>query len=79
MSHVRGAMDPPFVLPRRIRPVQEPFEGEDGLEPWVLNWGIFHCALGYGGGDVRGSTDLDGGIINQVLGATSSCVFFEPS
>lgn len=74
---VQAAMDGPYILQRRIRPVQEPFPTERGLEPWVLAWGIYHGALGYGGAYVRGSTELDGGVVNQSNGATSTCCFHE--
>lgn len=76
---VRAAMDGPFVLQRRIRPVQELVPTDNGLEPWVLLWGTYYGALGYGGAWVRGNTQLEGGVINQGLGATATCCFFEAS
>jgi hypothetical protein len=75
--HLQGAMDGPYILQRRIHPVQEPVLTERGLEPWVLLWGIYYGALGYGGAYVRGSTELQGGVVNQALGATATCCFFE--
>lgn len=72
-----AALDGPYVLQRRIRPVPEPFPAESGPQPWVLAWGIYHGALGYGGAYVRGSTDLSGGVVNQSNGATSTCCFHE--
>jgi hypothetical protein len=72
-----AAMDGPFVLQRRIRPVPELFPAEDGLAPWVLTWGAFGCSRGYGGMFVRGSTDPDGGVVNMATGATGTCCFHQ--
>jgi hypothetical protein len=73
-----GAMDGPFVLQRRIRPLAEPFPAENGPQPWVLWWGVFLGAPGYGGMIVRGSTDPDGGIKSMPHGATGTCCFHQP-
>jgi hypothetical protein len=72
-----AAMDGPFVLQQRIRPVPEQFPADGGLEPWVLTWGIFHGAGGYIGSWVRGSTDPDGGVVNMATGATATCCFHQ--
>ena len=72
-----AAMEGPFVLQQRIRPVPELFPAEGGLEPWVLTWGAFGCSHGYGGMFVRGSTDPDGGVVNMATGATATCCFHQ--
>jgi hypothetical protein len=76
-----AAMEGPFVLQRRIRPLAEPFPAESGPRPWVLWWGAFLGAPGYGGAIVRGSTDPDAGIKSMPHGATGTCCFHqaEPS
>ncbi|HKA70031.1 MAG TPA: hypothetical protein VKG85_13040 [Actinomycetes bacterium] len=71
------AMDGPFVLQRRIRPVPELFPSDRGLEPWVLTWGAFLAASGYAGQFVRGSTDPDGGVVNMATGATATSCFHQ--
>lgn len=76
-SSVDAAMGEPFVLQQRIRPEPEPFRTEDGVLPHVLNWGVFLCARGYGGAIARGTTDLDGGLVNVASGSTATCCFHE--
>jgi len=70
------AMDNPWVLQRRVRPLPETFLTDDGEEDWLLTWGAFLVAQGLGGFWVRGSQELDGGIHNMSTGATASCCFF---
>ena len=48
-----------------------------GPQPWVLWWGVFLGAPGYGGMIVRGSTDPDGGIKSMPHGATGTCCFHQ--
>jgi len=74
---VGAAMDGPFVLQRRIRPLAEQFPAESGPQPWVLWWGAFLGAPGYGGAIVRGSTDPDAGIKSMPHGATGTCCFHQ--
>jgi len=74
---VDAAMDGPFVLQHRIRPVQELFPAEGGPEPWVLTWGVFLGTGGQIGIWVRGSTDPDGGVVNMATGATATCCFYQ--
>jgi hypothetical protein len=76
-DQVGAAMDGPFVLQRRIRPLAEPFPAERGPQPWVLWWGVFLGAAGYGGAIVRGSTDPDAGIKSMPHGATGTCCFHQ--
>ena len=73
------AMDGPFVLQRRIRPLAEPFPADGGPEPWVLWWGAFLGASGYGGMIVRGSTDPDAEIMSMPHGSTGTCCFHQPA
>ncbi len=72
-----AAMDGPFVLQRRIRPLAEPFPAENGQQPWALWWGVFLGAPGYGGAIVRGSTDPDAGIKSMPHGSTGTCCFHQ--
>jgi hypothetical protein len=65
------------VLQRRVRPEPEPFPAADGLEPWVLTWGAYLCARGYGGMWVRGTADRDTGGVNMATGAYATCCFHE--
>jgi hypothetical protein len=74
---VRAAMNEPFVLQRRVRPVPELFPADGGLEPYVLTWGAFLCGPGYGGMWVRGTTDPDTGGVNMATGASATCCFHE--
>jgi hypothetical protein len=73
-----AAMSGPYVLQRRIRPLAEPFPAAGGPEPWVLWWGVFLGAPGYGGAIVRGSTDPDVGIQSMPHGSTGTCCFHQP-
>ncbi len=75
---IGAAMDGPFVLQRRIRPLAEPFPAESGPRPWVLWWGAFLGTAGYGGAIVRGSTDPEAGIKSMPHGATGTCCFHQP-
>jgi hypothetical protein len=71
------AMDNPWVLQRRIRPLPEVFLTDDGAEQWLLTWGAFLVAGGLGGFLIRGSQELDGGIVNMATGATATCCFYQ--
>lgn len=71
------AMDNPWVLQQRIHPVPETFLTDDGDEQWLLTWGAFLVADGLGGFLIRGSRDLDGGVVGMSTGATASCCFFQ--
>src|SRR5579872_191838 len=56
-ERVRAALDGPYVLQRRVRPVPELFPGEDGeLVPWIVCWGAFTTSAGYGGIVARATT-----------------------
>ncbi|MFL6131139.1 MAG: hypothetical protein ACJ73E_19020 [Mycobacteriales bacterium] len=79
MAAMRAATDGPYVLQRRIRSVPEPFPAAvpGGTEQQLVNWMIFSMSRGFGGGIVRGSTDLSGGVLNSAGGATLGCCFTE--
>jgi hypothetical protein len=66
------ALDGPYIVQRRIRPVPELFPGPDGGQvPWIVAWGVFTVASGYGGVFARANTvDSNVGVIN--LGSGSS-------
>ncbi len=49
-EQVRAALDGPYVIQRRIRPIPELFPADDGeLAPWIVTWGAFTVVNGYGG------------------------------
>lgn len=75
-KHVSSAMDGPYVLQRRVRPIVEPFpDGTGDLRDLVVNWGVFLDKDGYAGAFVRGSTDPDVGVVSFGAGARIGCVF----
>lgn len=49
-ERIQAAVDEPYVLQRRIRPVPERFPSDDG-EPseWIVSWGAMTVQNGYGG------------------------------
>ncbi|MEU9030705.1 hypothetical protein AB0D46_24935 [Streptomyces sp. NPDC048383] len=68
----------PYIVQRRVRPVAEAFPVGDDTEstqPMVLNWGVFLAGYGYGGAFIRGTTDLQGGVISQANGAAMGTCF----
>jgi hypothetical protein len=73
-DQLAAAMDAPYVLQRRVHPVTEPFPDAGGPRPWVLGWSVF-CAPGFSGVWVRGTTDLQGGVVNMRMGASGTCCF----
>jgi hypothetical protein len=56
-ERVRAALDGPYVIQRRIRPVPElfPADGGDPI-PWIVCWGAFTTSNGYGGIVARATT-----------------------
>jgi hypothetical protein len=76
-QQLAAAMDSPYILQRRIDPTPELFPTDDGVEPWVLLWGAFLVANGFGGLWIRGSRELDGAVVNLATGAVSTCCFHE--
>jgi hypothetical protein len=80
-EQVRAALDGPYVLQRRIRPVPELFPGEDGQPvPWIVCWGAFTTCNGYGGIFARASTvESNVEVINLGTGAyAGSCLHARP-
>jgi hypothetical protein len=77
-ERVAAAMDSPYVLQERVRPVPEPFPASDRtLRPWILTWGVFFSSYGYAGAYARGSDDPDVGVIAGATNAAGICVFHE--
>lgn len=76
-DRVNAAMDNPWILQQRIRPVPESFLTDDGSEDWLLSWGAFLVAGGLGGFLIRGSQKLDGDVVNMATGATGTCCFYQ--
>ncbi|MEU9038319.1 hypothetical protein AB0D45_25955 [Streptomyces sp. NPDC048352] len=74
---VRAAVDGPFILQRRVRPVAEDFPAPGGgpAEPTVLTWGVFLAGRGYGGAYLRGTPDVDKGVISSGKGGRLGTVF----
>ncbi|MFC4905740.1 hypothetical protein [Actinomadura gamaensis] len=75
-EQVTAAVDGPYVLQRRVVPVPELFHDEAGdLHPWIVAWGIFTVASGYGGGFTRATTVASGTqLINLANGANFGTV-----
>ncbi|MFI6661127.1 hypothetical protein ACIBL8_36925 [Streptomyces sp. NPDC050523] len=76
-ARLREAVDGPYVLQRRIRPVPEYCADEDGtLAPWTPVWGVFTTATVSGGVFVRATrTDSRKDVINLGNGASVGTVF----
>ncbi|RZU52369.1 hypothetical protein EV385_4227 [Krasilnikovia cinnamomea] len=79
---VAAAVDGPYVVQQRVRPIAEPFpDGAGGVRDLFLNWGLYlsepgvHAEDGYAGGFVRGSADPDVGVVSVGDGARVGCVF----
>jgi hypothetical protein len=76
-EQVRAALDGPYVIQRRIRPVPELFPAESGeLMPWIVCWGAFLTAAGYSGIFARAtSVESNVEVINLDTGAyVGSCL-----
>jgi hypothetical protein len=78
-EQVRAAMDGPYVLQRRIRPVPELFPTDDGDPiPWIVNWGVFTVVNGYGGIFARATTvESSIEVINIFRGASVGCALHQ--
>ncbi|MFJ8387834.1 hypothetical protein ACIQ9Q_25655 [Streptomyces sp. NPDC094438] len=76
-ASVHAAVHGPAVLQRRVRPVAEDFPAPGGgpAEPAVLTWGVFLAGQGYGGTYLRGTTDLDSGVISSGKGGRLGTLF----
>ena len=74
-EELTAAIDGPYVVQRRIRPVPELFPGPDGTRvPWIVAWGVFTVANGYGGVFARANTvESNVGVINLGSGSSVGC------
>lgn len=78
-ERVRAALDGPYVIQRRIRPVPElfPVDGGDPV-PWIVNWGVFTVVNGFGGVFARAATvESRLEVINLFAGAYAGCCLHE--
>jgi hypothetical protein len=76
-DQVRAALDGPYVIQRRIKPIPELFPAETGgTVPWIVCWGVFTVASGYGGTWARAMTvESNIEVISMGSGAyTGSCL-----
>jgi hypothetical protein len=80
-EQVRAALEGPYVIQRRVRPVPELFtaDGRDPI-PWIVCWGAFTTANGYGGIFARASTvESNVEVINLDTAAyVGSCLHVRP-
>jgi hypothetical protein len=76
-ERVREAVDGPYVIQRRIRPVPELFPTDDGDPvPWIVNWGVFTMVEGYMGVYARAvPVESDVEVITFGAGAHSGACF----
>lgn len=74
-EQVRAAMDGPYVIQRRIRPVPELFPTDDAdPAPFILSWGVFTVANGFGGIFTRGSSvESHNELLQVASGAAVGC------
>jgi hypothetical protein len=74
-DRLAAAMDGSYVLQRRVHPLSEPFPADGGLRPWALSLSVFYGATGFSGLWLRGTTELDGGVMNMSIDAHATCCF----
>jgi hypothetical protein len=74
-DQLTSAVNGPYVIQRRIRPVWELFPGEGGeLIPWIVAWGVYTGARGFGGIITRAGTVESGlAVLNVSSGAHLGC------
>jgi hypothetical protein len=83
LDQVRRAVDGPYVLQRRVRPLPEVFPGPEGDQEFYLNWGVFVTdpsatgSDGYGGCYLRASGDPEAGVVRNAGATRIGCVFHE--
>jgi histidinol-phosphate aminotransferase len=70
---IDAALEGPYILQRRVRPVPELFPDENGeLQPWNVLWGMFTVANGYGGANARATPSARGTVlVNRANGIHS--------
>jgi histidinol-phosphate aminotransferase len=78
-QQITAAVDGPYIVQRRIRPVAELFPDENGdLQPWNVLWGMFTGVNGYGGTRARATPAAGGDIVmNGANGAYTGPVLHE--
>lgn len=84
-ARLAEAMDGPYVVQQRIRPMPELFPTSEGSgsQELFLNWGVFLTDPtvtgedGYNGCLVRGSTNPEVGVVSMNGGARVACAFHE--
>ena len=80
--NVEAALDGPYILQQRVRPVPDPVLVKQAIEPLYCNWGVFlarpDAATGpaaYSGCLIRASLDPDVDVISMANGAViGSCL-----
>jgi hypothetical protein len=74
-EQVRAAVDGPYVVQRRIRPLVEMFPaGSRRTMPWLVCWGAFTTSSGYSGFFTRATTvESNIEVINIGTGAAVGC------
>jgi hypothetical protein len=74
-ERLTAAVDGPYVLQRRIRPVPELFPSDNGEPvPWIVACGVFSVVSGYGGVFARATTvESNNGVVNIDTGASIGC------
>jgi hypothetical protein len=74
-DQLAAAAGGPYVLQRRIRPVPDLFPGPGGApESWIVAWGLYTVASGYGGVITRAGTVESGlAVLNVGAGARVGC------
>ena len=83
LDQIRHALDGPYVLQRRVKPLPEVFPGSDGDEEFYLNWGVYVTdpsapgSDGYGGCYLRASADPEAGVVHNAGTTRIGCVFHE--
>ncbi|MFD3550455.1 hypothetical protein ACFWUW_33555 [Streptomyces sp. NPDC058655] len=78
-EQVLTALDGPFIVQRRVRPVPELFPDENGqLQPWTPLWGVFTVVNGYGGAYIRAvPAGCGDAVVNVATGAYAGAVLQE--
>ena len=73
-DRLEKALDGPFVIQRRIRPVAELFPDAGGAVPWIVAWGVYTGTRGFGGIITRAGTVESGlAVLNVSSGAHVGC------
>ena len=73
-DRLEKALDGPFVIQRRIRPVPELFPDGGDAVPWIIAWGVYTGARGFGGIITRAGTVESGlAVLNVSSGAHVGC------